>query len=154
MPAGRITGGGKPMIVRKWFTVFSTGLAFLGLFLFLSAMMSPPAKAEHYLRKNGTIVASIDGKYFRSNGSIVGEYDGSYVRRNGSIIGQIDDCYIRSNGSIIGQIDGDYLRSNGSILYEIDHNGYVRKNGSIYLQIDGYTPALKKAVAAYLFFFD
>ncbi|MGV8121661.1 MAG: hypothetical protein AB2L14_18020 [Candidatus Xenobiia bacterium LiM19] len=138
----------------RWMTSIGAVMIFIGLFGIMSALASPPARAEHYIRKNGAIVASIDGRYFKSNGLFTGEYDGTYIRSNGKILGQIDGRWIRANGSIIGEIDGNYLRSNGSIIYIIENNGYVRKDGRIYLQVDGYSEDLKLRLVIYLFFFD
>jgi|GEM_PF-591331 len=142
------------MNIGRGMTSSAVVIAFLGFFAVLSALMSPPARAEHYIRKNGAIVASIDGRYFKSSGLFIGEYDGTYIRSNGQILGQMDGRWIRANGSIIGEIDGNYLRSNGSIIYILENNGYVRKDGRIYLQVDGYSEDLKLRLVIYLFFFD
>jgi hypothetical protein len=107
------------------------------------------------IRKNGSIVADLDGKYLRQNGSIIAEFDGKYLRVSGSIVAEHDGKNVRKNGSIVAEIDGTYIRKNGSIIWEIEENGTVRKNGSIFYTVDGFTGSeeMRWRVAAYLLFF-
>ncbi len=95
------------------------------------------------------------GSYIRKNGSIVAEIDGDYLREHGSIIATFDGRYLRKNGSIYAEFDGNYIRMSGSIVWEIDDRGYARKHGSIMYSVDGYTGSerMKQKVAAFLLFF-
>lgn len=124
-------------------------MAIVGLACLLPGL---DAWAGPYIRKQGSIVAELDGNYLRQRGSIVAEFDGRYVRERGSIVLEFDGRYLRQRGSIIAEIDGRYLRKQGSIAWEIEPNGTVRRHGSIAYTVDGYTDsdAMKRKVAAFL----
>jgi len=113
------------------------------------------ASASPHIRKSGSIVAEIDGRYLRERGSIVAEFDGNYVRRSGSIVLEFDGRYVRERGSIVAEIDGRYVRKSGSIEWEIEGNGTVRRHGSIFYTVDDYTDseAMKRKVVAFLLLF-
>lgn len=113
------------------------------------------AEARTTIRKSGSIVAEIDGRYLRQGGSIVAEFDGRYVRRSGSILAEFDGRYVRQRGSIIAEIDGRYVRKSGSIEWEIEPDGDVRRRGSLFYRVDDYTDSevMKQKVVAFLLFF-
>jgi hypothetical protein len=121
-----------------------------------AALLLPAAaRADNDIRKNGSIVAEIDGQYLRQRGSIVAEFDDRYVRKSGSIVLEFDGRYVRERGSIVAEIDGRYVRKSGSIDWEIEGNGTVRRHGSIFYTVDGYTDSesLKRKVVAFLLLF-
>lgn len=120
------------------------------LFLVLSEGLS---YARSAIRKSGSIVAEIDGRYLRQRGSIVAEFDGKYVRKSGSIVLEFDGRYVRKSGSIVAEIDGRYIRRSGSIVWEIDQNGTVRQHGSIAYTVDDYSDSDKLQVVAFLLLF-
>lgn len=113
------------------------------------------AEARSVIRKSGSIVAEMDGRYLRQGGSIVAEFDGRYVRRSGSILAEFDGRYVRQRGSIIAEIDGRYVRKSGSIEWEIEPDGDIRRHGSLFYHVDDYTDseAMKQKVVAFLLFF-
>lgn len=113
------------------------------------------AFARPYIRKQGAIVAELDGRYLRKGGTIVAEFDNNYVRQRGTIIAEFDGKYIRQRGSIVAEIDGRYIRKRGSIEWEIEPNGIVRRSGRIVYTVDDYTgsEAMQREVAAFLLFF-
>jgi hypothetical protein len=112
------------------------------------------AQAGSNIRKNGSIVAEIDGDNIRVNGSIVAEFDGNNLRKSGSIYAELDGKNIRKDGSIYAEIDGDNIRKDGSIIWQIESNGNARKNGSIMYALEGYSGSetMKWKFAAYLLF--
>lgn len=113
------------------------------------------AMARTYIRKDGRIVAEIDGRYLRQNGMVVAEFDGKYVRQSGRIIAEIDGRYIRERGQIIAEIDGKLIRKSGAVAWEIEPNGNVRRHGRLMYTVDDYTDstAMKEKVAIFLLFF-
>ncbi len=113
------------------------------------------AEARSCIRKSGSIVAEIDGRYLRQGGSIVAEFDGKYVRRSGSIVAEFDGRYVRQRGSIVAEMDGRYVRKSGSIEWEIEPDGDVRRHGSLFYHVDDYTDSevMKQKVVAFLLFF-
>jgi len=109
---------------------------------------------EYAIRKNGSIVGSVDSAgTVRLGGSIVGEFesDGT-VRKNGSIVGSLSsNGDIRSGGSVVGRVDADgTVRKGGSIYGSIDDDGTVREGGSIIGEAEGLP---KQQAAAFFFFF-
>lgn len=112
------------------------------------------AEARSTIRKSGSIVAEIDGRYLRQHGSIVAEFDGRYVRRSGSIIAEFDGRHVRQRGSIIAEIDGRYVRKSGAIEWEIEPDGDIRRHGSLFYHVDDYTDSevMKQKVVAFLLF--
>ncbi len=109
---------------------------------------------EYTIRKNGSIVGSVDSVgTVRLGGSIVGEFesDGT-VRKNGAIVGSLSsNGDIRRGGSVVGRVDDDgTVRKGGSIYGSIDDDGIVREGGSIIGEAEGLP---KQQAAAFFFFF-
>ena len=132
-----------------------THRAVLGAALALVLLVPALAVAGPNIRKNGSIVAEIDGDHLRQHGSIVADFDGNSVRRSGSIVLEFDGHNVRERGSIIAEIDGHYVRRGGSIEWEIEGNGNVRRHGSIFYTVDDFTDseAMKRKVVAFLLLF-
>lgn len=124
-------------------------------FLLFATALPAAAEVRAHIRKNGSIVAEIDGEHLRERGAIVATFDDRYVRQRGAILAQFDGRYVRQRGTIVAEIDGRYIRKSGSIAWEIEPNGNVRRSGSIRYTVDGYTDSvrMKRKVAAYLLFF-
>jgi hypothetical protein len=135
----------------NWLTVLSGCALTIGVVLLQPAL----AEAGSNIRKDGSIVAEIDGRYLRQRGSIVAEFDGDNVRRSGSIVLTFDGRYVRERGSIIAEIDGRNIRRKGSIEWQIDGNGNVRRHGSISYSVDGYTDSesMKRKIVTFLLLF-
>lgn len=123
----------------------------------LLAVLLVPALvlANPHIRKSGSIVAELDGRYLRQKGSIVAEFDGNRVRQSGSIVLEFDGRHVRQRGSIVAEMDGRYVRKQGSIMWEIEGNGTVRRRGSIAYTVDDFTDsdAMKRKVVAFLLLF-
>lgn len=111
------------------------------------------ALTEYPIRKNGSIVGSIDTDgNVRMNSSMVGKFDSNGdVRVGSSIAGRLDsNGDIRKGSSIVGRIDDDgTVRKGSSIIGKIDDDGTVREGSSII----GSAEDIDKAQAAAFFFF-
>lgn len=120
-------------------------------------LIDTTAEAATHIRKQGSIVAEIDGRYLRKGSTIVAQFDGDKVRSEDRIVAEFDGRYLRREGSIVVEIDDRFVRQSGAIVWEIRKNGDIRKGGSIHYHVDGGVDSedmMRKVVAYLLLFAD